>query len=439
MPITRASPQRLRPSSRPTRAPGWTPPQGRSVADPARDGNTQDDVVPSGEHQWRLPALLIAIPAGGPLSPHILAPAMPALIGTLGAGAGTVQLTLSLFLLGMAVSQLVLGTLSDRFGRRPVMLAGLALTVVTSFAALATTSIAGLIVARTAQAFGATAGIVIGRAVVRDLYDRDRAASMIGWVTMAMVIAPMLAPLLGGTLDTTFGWQAIFAFIGLFAAAVLAWATFELRVTRNVVTGEGFGHFLTASGSLLRDRTYLGYALVAATNSAMFFTFIGGAPHVVVTVMHRSPAEYGVWFVVLSLVYMAGNFAAGRWSARYGVDAMVRAGVAVTVLGAAVGIVWVLIEPHGGPWVIFAPQMIIGFASGFMLPNAISGAVSVRPGAAGAAAGITGFMQMGLGAATSQLVGHLLAGSSTAMPLAVIVLVLCVCGLLAFFALVPRK
>jgi len=104
------------------------------VADPARDGDTQDDVVPSGEHQWRLLALLIAITAVGPLSLNILAPAMPGLIGTLGAGAGTVQLTLSLFLLGMAISQLVLGTLSDRFGRRPVMLAGLALTVVASFA-----------------------------------------------------------------------------------------------------------------------------------------------------------------------------------------------------------------------------------------------------------------------------------------------------------------
>ena len=118
---------------------------------------------------------------------------------------------------------------------------------------------------------------------------------------------------------------------------------------------------------------------------------------------------------------------------------MIRAGVAVTVFGAAVGIAWVLIEPRGGPWVIFAPQMIIGFASGFMLPSAIAGAVSVRPEAAGAASGITGFMQMGLGAATSQLVGHLLAGANTAMPLAVIVLVLCAASLIAFFALVPRR
>ena len=389
-------------------------------------------------HPWRLLALLIAVTAVGPLSLNILAPAMPGLIGTLGAGAGTVQLTLSLFLLGMAVSQLVLGTLSDRFGRRPVLLAGLAVTVISSFAALAATSVTDLILARTVQAFGATAGIVIGRAVIRDLYDRDRAASMIGWVTMAMVVAPMIAPLIGGALDTALGWHAIFAFVGLFAAAVLAWASFRLPETRKVATSEGFAHFIAASGSLLANRSFLGYALVAAFNSAMFFTFIGGAPHVVVTIMHRTSAEYGLWFVVISFAYMLGNFAAGRWSAKYGVDVMIRSGVAVTVFGAAVGAAWVLIEPQGGPDVVMVPQMIIGFASGFMLPNAIAGAVSVRPQAAGAASGIMGFMQMGLGAATSQLIGHLLEGSATALPLALIVLVLCAFGLVAFFALVRK-
>src|SRR5213075_2063056 len=153
----------------PRRARGWTPPPGRSVLDAVRP---QDKVARADRgHPWRLLALLIGMTAVGPLSLNILAPAMPGLIVTFGADAGAVQLTLSLFLFGMAVSQLVLGPLSDRFGRRPVMLAGLVLTVVASFAALATTSIAGLIVARTAQAFGATTGIVIGRAMIRDLYD----------------------------------------------------------------------------------------------------------------------------------------------------------------------------------------------------------------------------------------------------------------------------
>jgi DHA1 family bicyclomycin/chloramphenicol resistance-like MFS transporter len=195
---------------------------------------------------------------------------------------------------------------------------------------------------------------------------------------------------------------------------------------------------LGAAGNLLKDRIFLGYALVATFNSAMFFTFIGGAPHVVITIMHRTSADYGIWFLVISLTYMAGNFAAGRWSAKYGVDFMIRAGVAITVFGAAVGFIWMWLDPARGPEVVMTPQMIIGFASGFMLPNAIAGAVSVRPQVAGAAAGIMGFMQMGLGAASAQLIGHLLDGAQTGLPLATLVLVLCACGLLAFFGLVRK-
>lgn len=392
----------------------------------------------SQEHPWRLLALLISITAVAPLSLNILTPALPGLIRTFDTHPGTAQLTLSLYLAGMAISQLVLGTLSDRFGRRPVMLGGLALTVITSFAALATTSISGLIVARTLQAFGATTGIVIGRAVIRDLYDRDRAASMIGWVTMAMVVAPMIAPLIGGALDTAYGWPSIFACIGFCAAAVLAWAVFLLPETRTIAAGAGLVRVSEEAALLLTNRVFVGYVLVAAFNSAMFFTFLGGAPHVVVTIMHRSSIEYGVWFAIISVSYMAGNFAAGRWSARFGIDAMISSGVTVTVIGAAVGIVWVLLEPYGGPAQIFTPQLIIGFASGFMLPSAIAGAVSVRPQAAGAASGITGFAQMGLGAATAQLIGHLLDGAASALPLALIVLVLCAGSLIAFFALVRK-
>src|SRR2546423_3063757 len=319
---------------------GFKPPPGHSVLDP---GRYQDKVVRTDQgHPWRLLALLIAMTAVGPLSLYILAPAMPGLIVTFAADAGAVQLTLSLCLCGMAVSQLVLGPLSDRFGRRPVMLAGLALTVVANFAALAATSIIGLIVARAVQAFGATCGIVIARAVIRDLYERDRAASMIGWVTMAMVVAPMIAPLIGGVLDAAYGWWAIFVFVGLFAAAVLIWTVSVLPETRAVATSEGIVRFLTDTKSLLTDPTFIGYALVSTFNSAMFFTFIGGAPHVVVTIMHRSPAEYGIWFVILSLVYMAGNFAAGRWSAKYGVGVLIPPRGVVTGPGATGGTRWVL-------------------------------------------------------------------------------------------------
>lgn len=182
---------------------------------------------------WRLLSLLMAITAIGPGALNIVAPALPGMIERLGTDAATVQLTLSLYLLSLACAQLVLGPLSDRFGRRPVVLAGLALSVVASIGAIAASSIGALIVARIVQAAGASTGIVVGRAIVRDLYDRDRAAGVIGLVTSAMVIAPMVAPLIGGLLDTAFGWEAIFIFITAMSAAVLLWAVLMLPETRH--------------------------------------------------------------------------------------------------------------------------------------------------------------------------------------------------------------
>ena len=190
---------------------------------------------------WRLLALLMAMTAIGPATLNILVPALPHLVERLATDAGTAQLTLSLYLLSLATAQLLLGPLSDRFGRRPVVLAGLSLAVVAALAALAASSIGALIAVRTLQAVGASTGIVIGRAIIRDLYARERAAAMIGLVTTAMVIAPMVAPLIGGVLDTVFGWQAIFLFLALFSGAVLVWAVAVLPETRPAAVRAGAG------------------------------------------------------------------------------------------------------------------------------------------------------------------------------------------------------
>jgi MFS transporter, DHA1 family, multidrug resistance protein len=370
--------------------------------------------------------LLIAQSAVGPLTLNILMPAVPALVTSFKTDAATAQLTLSLFLLGLAVSQLVLGSLSDRFGRRPVMLAGLVLTVIASFAALFAATIGWLIVARTVQALGASTGLVVGRAVIRDLYERDRAASMIAWVTMAMVVAPMIAPLIGGTLDTVFGWPAIFLFVGVFSGVVLVWTTIALPETRAVAAGGGgLRRFIEEAGALARSRRFIGYVLCSALGSGMFFAFIAGAPHITVTIMGKSSAEYGLWFVLLSAGYMVGNFVAGRWSSRHGIDTMVWWGVVLGSGFAVLQVATVLIFPDSIV-AVFLPQIIMGFANGFLLPNAIAGAVSVRPQASGTASGVTGFLQMGLGAAVAQLVGHLITHASTALPM---VLVALACGM----------
>ena len=403
------------------------------------DARTSASQTPSKQTTpWRLLALLMAMTAIGPATLNIVVPALPGLVTRLASDTGTVQLILSLYLLSLATAQLLLGPLSDRFGRRPVVLAGLALSVVASLAAIAASSIGTLIGARVVQAIGASTGIVIGRAIIRDLFERDRAAAMIGLVTTAMVIAPMVAPLIGGILDTAFGWEAIFLFLAVFSGVVLLWAVFVLPETRPARVAQTPGMLIQEWRALISSAKFHGYVLCGALGSASFFTFLGGGPYVVVTLMGRSSAEFGVWFAVTSLGYMSGNFTASRLSQRFGVDAMIVIGIVFQLIGAGLTALLVATMPEAGPAIIFLPQLVISFGNGLLLPNAIAGAISVRPQAAGAAAGMTGFAQMAIGAASTQIVSIALAGSSSAMPMAWMMVIVAVATGVAYGALVRR-
>ncbi len=316
-----------------------------------------------------------------------------------------------------------------------MVLAGLTLNMLASLAAFAATSIEALIVTRIVQAVGAASGIVMGRAMIRDLYERDRAAAMIGLVTTAVVIAPMVSPLIGGILDTTFGWEAIFLFIAVMAGMVLAWAVPVLPETRAVDAAAAPAKLWQEWRALLTSAKFHGYVLAGALGSMPFFTFLGGGPHAVVTIMGRTSAEYGLWFALTSLGYMSGNFTASRLSQRWGVDAMITAGVVAELIGVGLTVTLIATVPEAGPVTIFVPQLVISYGNGVLLPNAIAGAVSVRPHAAGSAAGLTGFVQMALGAAATQGVALLLAGAATAMPMAWMMAAEVVATGLAFWAL----
>jgi MFS transporter, DHA1 family, multidrug resistance protein len=390
--------------------------------------DSQKDAARGQRVPTRLLPLLIAMTSIGPLSLNILVPAVPALALTLAADPNLVQLTISLYLLGMAISQLALGPLSDRFGRRPVVLVGLAITVVSSVAAATVTSVVGLIVARTLQSFGASTGLVIGRAIVRDLVNRERAAAMLGLVTAAVVIAPMFGPLIGGILDTAFGWQSIFIFMAVASLLVLLWAALYLPETRPERAPE-HGRFRTDLRVLLSDRRFYGYMLAAAFTSGPFFAFLGGAPHMVVTQMGRTSAEYGAWWVLTSVGYMAGNYAASRLSLRYGVDPLIKWSmwgqfVMCIALAALTEIYF-----HLGPGIPFLLLLLVFIFNGLALPNAIAGAVSVRPQAAGTASGIAGFVQMASGAVIAQISGWALIGAPTALPMTLIAVAVSVAGL----------
>jgi len=387
---------------------------------------------------WRLMVLLVAMSSVGPLTVNIIVPALPGLAVAFAADPALIQLTVSLYFAGLACAQLVLGSLSDRFGRRPVLLAGFALTIITSLGAAAATSAVALVAARTAQALGASTGIVMGRAIIRDLYERDRAASMLGWVTMSVVAVPMFGPLIGGVLETWFGWRAIFLFVALASVLVLAWAAYALPETRPPMPPGGHSgqRLWKESRELMLNPAFAGFVLCAAMISGPFYAVMGGSAHVVITHMGRSGTELGVWLVFASLGYMVGNGVAGRFSVRYGGNAMLWWGLFLEFAGTLAAAIFVAVIPDAGPAWIFVPLFVVYVGNGAALPNAIAGAVSVRPEAAGTAAGVTGFVQMGWGAIIAQLTAYPVTGTSSTLALALIMLVQAVAGLLIFWLLV---
>ena len=388
---------------------------------------------------WSLIAILIAMSGVGSMSLNILVPAIPGLVAKFATDAASVQLTISLYLMGLAVAQLVFGPLSDRFGRRPVAIAGLAIATLASTAAIFAMTIGGLVVARVVQSLGASTGQSISRAIIRDLYDRERAASMIGLVTSVVVLMPMMAPLVGGILDTLFGWTSIFIFVAAFTGAVFLWAVIALPETRKFSTQPGGnGHFLSDLKALTASPRFFGYALCAGLGSAPFFSFLGGAPHVAVTMLGRTSAEYGLWFFLPAFGFMAGNFTVSRLSGRFSIDTLIWWGIAATVVGCLITIFVYLALPGWEMATIFIPQIIVGLGNGLLLPTSIAGAVSIRPHVAGTASGMTGFIQMAIGAAAAQISGHVLGGASSALPMLLLMLFFGIATGIAVFIFIRR-
>lgn len=371
-------------------------------------------------------ALLISVAAVSPLGINMYLPSMPGMARAFGVDFTTIQLTLSLYLAAMAVGQLLIGSLSDRFGRRPVLLTGLLVFMIGSIVCLSAQNVSVLIVGRVVQAIGGCAGITLSRAIVRDLYGRNQVASMIGYVTMGMAIAPMMAPTIGGVLDTLYGWRASFGFLTIFGGLALLFAFRSLAETNH---NRGVAGSLRQLGrgyaSLFNSRLFWGYTLAASFISAVFFAFLAGAPYVMIELMGRSPAEYGFYFAIVPSGYILGNFATGRLASRIGPNRMILIGTLmalVSVAAMAAGFATGVLHPLA----LFGPMFFIGVGNGLVLPNGIAGAVSVRPDVAGAAAGLSGSVQIGFGALVAPLIGATL--NTTVWPL---ITIMGICSLLA--------
>ncbi len=377
-------------------------------------------------------AILVAVSALGPLALQIVMPSMPGLTAAFGTDYATVQLTLSVYMGGLAVSHLIYGPLSDRYGRRPLLLAGLGLFMVGTLVCLLAPTITVLILGRLVQAVGACAGLVLARAIVRDMYDRERSASLIGYITMAFVVAPMLAPAIGGYLDEVLGWRASFALVGVVGAAVLALSLGLLHETNHERQPmPGLAGMVESYRTLFAVPVFRGYAALTAFITAGFFGFLGGAPYVMVSIMDRPPSEYGLYFMVNASGYMLGNYLAGRLSERLGVDRMIGLGVAVSMLG-AVKLLALALAGMVEPIALFAPMTVLAIGNGMALPNGMAGAVSVNPRLAGAASGVSGCLQMGVGALSGMVVGVLVPGAASQLPMAAVIFGMTVLAMLSY-------
>jgi DHA1 family bicyclomycin/chloramphenicol resistance-like MFS transporter len=381
--------------------------------------------------------LLVAMTGVAPISLYMLVPALPVLATTFGRDISVAQMTVSLYMVGVACSQIIMGPLSDRFGRRPVLLAGLSLMVAASAACIFAESLPQLIAARFLQALGGATGMVVSRAIIRDLYSRERISSMISLVIAVMMIAQMLSPLTGGLLETAFGWRSIFYVVAAGSLSVAVAIALALPETRRVrAAGSGFRGDV---GHLMTSRAFIGYVLCQVLASQIIFTFAGGGPYIVVTQMGRSSAEYGAWFAATGFAYLVGNLFCVRFAPRHSLERLIWFGLALQFLGALLNLIWGIAGLNLLPSWLFGTQMLVMFANAFVMSNSAAGAISIRPEAAGTASGAMGFLQMGIGSLFSQFGAYL--GGHFASPVALnaaIVVLSAACASTMIF-LVPRR
>src|ERR1700742_869034 len=381
--------------------------------------------------------LLVLMTGIAPISLYMLVPALPLLATSFGRDISIAQMTVSMYMVGIACSQIVMGALSDRFGRRPVLLAGMSLMVAASVACVFAESLPQLIAARFFQALGGASGMVISRAIVRDLYARDQISARLSLVIAVMMIAQMLSPLTGGLLDLAFGWRAIFCLITAAALATVIAIAFLLPETRRVrAAGNGFRGDV---GSLFTSRAFIGYLLCQVLASQIIFAFAAGGPYIVVNQMGRNSAEYGAWFATTGFAFLIGNVFCVRFAPRHSLEKLIWFGLALQLAGSLLNLVWSITGVNQMPLWLFGTQMIVMIANAFVMSNAVAGAISVRPDAAGTASGAMGFLQQGVGALVSQLGAYLGGHFMTTLPLTSFVFVLSLGCAASMVLLVPRR
>ncbi len=374
--------------------------------------------------------LLAAVSALGPSSMQILLPALPIIRSTYTVSSEVAQLTLSLSMLAIAIGTLFFGPMSDKYGRRPIMLLGLSITIAGSIACWLANSIEWLIVGRFIQAFGGAVGLVLARAIVRDVYGADEAARVIATLVMVMVVLPMLSPALGGELIARFGFHSVFVVTAFMCVLILAFLSYQLPETlEEPVAFEGVRAMILTYFSLFKSRIFCGYAFCVTFVSVVFFSFISAAPEIMVSVLKRPATEYGYYFIIIPAGFMTGNYVARHFNRSLGLDRLITIGAGIGVTGICLALLLQLLG-FSQPLALFLPIALATFGNGITLPNAQAAAINEFPKLAGSASGLTGFLQMAFSAVAAQFVAVIYNG--TVYPLLLLMLSASVASLLFF-------
>ena len=327
-----------------------------------------------------------------------------------------------------AVLQLLMGPLSDRFGRRPVVLSGLAIFVLSSLGCMLAGDIWIFLGFRVLQG-AIISGSVMAFVIIRDSASEQEASSQMGYVSMAMAVAPMMGPMLGGVLDELFGWRSNFLFFSLLGLATLILCWFDLGET-NKNPSQTFSKQFQTYPELIRSRRYWGYTLCITFSVGAFYLFLAGVPLVAETALALSPATIGFYLGTITAGFFLGSFLSGRYAMRYPLITMIIAGRIVAACGLTIGLAFFL-AGHINVYSLFGATVFVGVGNGLTLPGSNSGALSVRPGLAGSAAGLKGAVTFAGGGILTSIAGLVLSSGGGAPQLLGMMLV---CVLLALLA-----
>jgi DHA1 family bicyclomycin/chloramphenicol resistance-like MFS transporter len=359
--------------------------------------------------RWYFFIALISVTFIGPLSLHLFIPAMPAVKEAFGVSTGMAQLTMSLAMLSMAFFTVAYGGLSDRFGRKRVLLGGLVLFTCGAAACVVAANLAMLLAGRILQGAGAGCGVVLARAIARDVYGQERVAQVIAYLTAAYVLGPMFAPMIGGQLTALFGWRALFGLASVVGLLVILAVTFAVPETRARSAAMARGVF-AGYKSLLRRRRFVGFMLQPGLSSAAFFTQATAASFLAAELLGADASEIGLWFFAFPIGFMAGSFISGRIGASRSIEFMTILGGVIGVANGALLVAWLY---FGGVSMaaLYIPGVFVSLAQGLSMPYAQAGAMAVDTELAGSASGAVVFSQFFWPAALQQLTGLLADGT----------------------------